>query len=86
MAKKNMLQSLPPTVEVEYRQCGMGDCPNQAMIALRKGNARMNVCTFHYKQLFQQHAHKWCQERGLDTREKMLAYCKRTARGLGVCL
>lgn len=73
----------PASIPV-HKPCGMPNCQMQAVIMLKKGNARLNVCKVHYNRLFQEHAHKWCMERGLDTREKMIAFCKKTARGFGV--
>ena len=49
-----------------------------------EGNSTMDVCRHHYDKLFQEHAHKWCAERGLNTKAQMMAFSKKAAREFGI--
>lgn len=84
MAIVNYRQQQDEEIKVKAK-CGQPGCIYDARVRMwKKTGGYMDVCKPCYDRLFQTYAHTWCIKRGLDTKEKQIAFCKRIGRSMGV--
>lgn len=61
--------------------CAFDGCATPAKYNVQRREGRCDVCQEHYMRLAQEDAARWCQERGINTREQAREHLRRLPPG-----
>jgi hypothetical protein len=63
--------------------CGVSGCPKSALPRIKLPGGYFSACLIHYEEHYAKVAKEYCESKGLDTHEKMVAFCKQGMSKIG---